>query len=78
MVNVASSKTSAPKKKRSSGGLKKHKPSAYNKYMSVELARLKNEEGIQEHKERFQMALESWKAVKDRDASAKSSGGSSP
>ncbi|KAJ7654171.1 hypothetical protein B0H17DRAFT_1214496 [Mycena rosella] len=74
MVNTTkNAPVSAPKKKRSSGGLKK-KPTAYNKYMSEELARLKSL-NIEPHSERWTQATKSWTAAKTKSSS---SSGSSP
>ncbi|KAJ7216786.1 hypothetical protein B0H12DRAFT_1241812 [Mycena haematopus] len=60
---MAPTKTSpnVPKKKRSSGGLKKKKPSAYNKFMSEEMARLKAT-GVEDGAERRTTAAKNWKA----------------
>ncbi|KAJ7492145.1 hypothetical protein FB451DRAFT_1388574 [Mycena latifolia] len=74
MVNTKNTTpASAQKKKRSSGGLKKHKPTEFNKWMSSELARLKAENIADTHKERWSLACKSWSAKKNS-----SSSGSSP
>ncbi|KAJ6601337.1 hypothetical protein DFH09DRAFT_1127501 [Mycena vulgaris] len=74
MVNskTSSSSNSAPKKKRSSGGLRKKGPTAYNKFMSEELARLK-EDNIEPHKERWSRAIKAWNAGKGKSSASGSS-----
>ncbi|KAJ7757479.1 hypothetical protein B0H16DRAFT_1721217 [Mycena metata] len=61
MVNTSTQ----PKKKRSPGGKKKAAPTAYNKFMSKELARLK-ERGIgEDHKARMAIISKKWKEAKE-------------
>ncbi|KAJ7508588.1 hypothetical protein B0H11DRAFT_2217870 [Mycena galericulata] len=56
-----------PKKKssRSSGGIKKHRQSAYSKFMSNEMARLRDEGGVEDGAERRKLATAKWHTVKD-------------
>ncbi|KAJ6544049.1 hypothetical protein B0H19DRAFT_1169452 [Mycena capillaripes] len=58
-----------PKKKRSSGGLKRKKPTAYNKFISKELARLKEIGTGDTHEDRMELALKKWHATKDSSSS---------
>ncbi|KAJ7794102.1 hypothetical protein B0H14DRAFT_3497375 [Mycena olivaceomarginata] len=62
------SPTAVPTKKRSSGGLKKKKPSAYNKFMSEEIERLKGT-GVDDAAERKKTALRNWHATKSSSSS---------
>ncbi|KAJ7597326.1 hypothetical protein C8J56DRAFT_1041531 [Mycena floridula] len=60
------------RKPRSSGG-KKKKLTAFNKFMKVELGRLKTDEPDITHQERFKMAAVNWKTSPSnrlRDASS--------
>ncbi|KAJ7146257.1 hypothetical protein C8R44DRAFT_756988 [Mycena epipterygia] len=79
MVNTNTKASGAAKKKRSPGGFKKRQPTAFNRYMSEELARLKaeNVEG-QTHAERWKSATKSWAKFKLLNDDSSPSAGSSP
>ncbi|KAF7337687.1 hypothetical protein MSAN_02242200 [Mycena sanguinolenta] len=63
------SSPNVPKKKRSSGGLKKRKPTAYNKFMSEEMARLKAA-GVEDGTARRTQATKNWNAHGKADSSS--------
>ncbi|KAJ6486103.1 hypothetical protein C8R47DRAFT_1129025 [Mycena vitilis] len=65
MAPTKTSPPNVPKKKRSSGGLRRKKPSPYNKFISVELQRLKDVGIGEDHKERMALAIKRWHQTKD-------------
>lgn len=69
---TSSPKSSAtPSKAKRTPAKKKRKPSAYNEYMSKELAKLKKKHPRTKHSARFKKAAKSWKRSTERKRSLK-------
>ncbi|KAK7063772.1 hypothetical protein R3P38DRAFT_2820259 [Favolaschia claudopus] len=65
--------TTQPKKKRTGGGggKKKKGPTAYNKFVSEEMERLRNV-GVDDGRERRSRAIANWHLHKEKDSNASS------
>ncbi|KAF5374729.1 hypothetical protein D9758_000545 [Tetrapyrgos nigripes] len=60
-TKTGAQKEKAPKKTKSSGGGKRKKLTAFNKFMQTEMARLKEEEPDIPRQDRFKVATSNWK-----------------